>query len=759
MLKNLNQLGVKHRLYLSLFAITFLTLIITFVSWNAFHSSSITLERISSTQLPITNIAGQLTSISARLNTLAPRLLSAKDTKELIPLKQEIRDISEQKKELLTQLKKLKDVDNLKRVFYLNSEIEEKLIEFEHEITELLGLNKTQEKNIKDLQKAHTLFVTKTAPLSDDAEFNLILGLEQKKINNQSLQKQANTLLASLKVIAEGNLLYGNLEAASSLDNVESITPLKEEFEATESKLRKNLQNLEKSEKESIISAAQSLTKLGKQKANIFEVQEKRLFKKEDLKKKLKAIEIINEKIKFDVNQLSHAISKDIKQTEVKTEEQLFSGKIAIIITSLSSIVIAFLISALYVRRNIVGRIEKLKNVMLAISKEDLDKNIEYMGQDEIGDMALSLEIFREKMAQNQQLAENLKTAYKKSERLSQIPINNPNPVIRLNQEYQIDLLNPAAARIFAGIEQQGLAHNALESIKEFQPEIGIPRIREIQFDKKSYLQTITKIPIEKGEGIVIYCDDITHIKKAQQEAERANQLKSEFLANMSHELRTPMNSIIGFSRAGIKRIDRWTPEEQVENLGLIKASGDRLLLLLNDLLDLSKLESGVMQFDMKNHDMIALIKTVTTQLNSLIQEKKITIKISPDENPVYADLDQPKLIQVIVNLLSNAIKFSPEQGIIDIMFENLTENEKTYIKCSVIDQGVGIPEDELHDVFDKFVQSSKTKTGAGGTGLGLAISKEIIEEHGGRIWAENNHDQGAIFSFIIPKEQGSKDG
>lgn len=241
---------------------------------------------------------------------------------------------------------------------------------------------------------------------------------------------------------------------------------------------------------------------------------------------------------------------------------------------------------------------------------------------------------------------------------------------------------------------------------------------------------------------------------EAKEEAEKANVLKSIFLANMSHELRTPMTSIIGFSRAGIKRIDRWTKEEQVENLTLIHDSAERLLLLLNGLLDLSKLESGAVEYNIELHDISGITRTAISQLQSLSDEKKIAINIL-SEGKVEAELDHGKITQVIINLLSNAIKFTPENQTINIHFHLHDWENIPSLLFSISDSGVGVPDNELEYIFDKFVQSSKTSTGAGGTGLGLAICKEIIEGHNGKIWVKNNPDDGgATFSFIIPLTQ-----
>ncbi len=267
----------------------------------------------------------------------------------------------------------------------------------------------------------------------------------------------------------------------------------------------------------------------------------------------------------------------------------------------------------------------------------------------------------------------------------------------------------------------------------------------------KARLNTMSNICSQLGRAIERFRAEKKLIK-ARQEAERANMAKSEFLANMSHELRTPLHSIISFSKMGAQAIDDWTKEEQMENLTLIQQSGDRLLAVLNGILDLSKLESGIMEFDMEENDLKTIVEDTIKQLSSLTQEKNITIDVTDKEFPTIAEFDRQKITQVVWNLLSNAIKFTPEDRKISVIFGNFPlEQNVDALSLSIIDEGVGIPDNELDAIFDKFIQSSQTKTGAGGTGLGLAICKEIIEAHHGRIWAENNTNTGAKLTFSIP--------
>lgn len=239
-------------------------------------------------------------------------------------------------------------------------------------------------------------------------------------------------------------------------------------------------------------------------------------------------------------------------------------------------------------------------------------------------------------------------------------------------------------------------------------------------------------------------------LQAAKNAAEDANFSKSHFLANMSHELRTPMHAILSFAHMGEKKTTSATPEQLELYFNNIAVSGKRLLTLLNDLLDLSKLESRKSYFKLHGNDLRSIINIAKIEFDDLLNKKELKLLVIDSNTETSAWFDADKMLQVIRNLLSNAIKFSHPEGTITISFE-LDEMEDT-LSMLIADEGIGIPADELSLVFDKFIQSSKTDSGAGGTGLGLAICKEILKIHGGTIQALNSSTDGATFKFTLPR-------
>ncbi len=258
--------------------------------------------------------------------------------------------------------------------------------------------------------------------------------------------------------------------------------------------------------------------------------------------------------------------------------------------------------------------------------------------------------------------------------------------------------------------------------------------------------------------------------------AESTNRAKSEFLANMSHELRTPLNAIIGFSEALLSGIYGPVHERHKEYLNDILVSGENLLSLINDILDLSKIESGSMNLEPRQFSLRELIKSSAGMFKEKMVKHNIRLDCGMDEGPDEILADQRKLKQIMVNLLSNAIKFTPDGGTIRVTARRVkdtgsgsqnregrgvgqgalrVEPNGDFVEISVEDTGIGIAEEDIPKLFQSFQQlESPYRKKYEGTGLGLFLTKRLVELHGGKIRVKSERGKGATFTFSIPFEE-----
>jgi two-component system, NtrC family, sensor kinase len=240
-------------------------------------------------------------------------------------------------------------------------------------------------------------------------------------------------------------------------------------------------------------------------------------------------------------------------------------------------------------------------------------------------------------------------------------------------------------------------------------------------------------------------------IEDKSRQLEVASQHKSEFLANMSHELRTPLNAIIGFSEVLTDRMFGELNEKQEEYLKDIYASGTHLLSLINDILDLSKIEAGRMELELTDFDLPQAIDNALMLIRERAGRRSLTLHKDVDAGVSQVQGDERKIRQVVLNLLSNAIKFTPEGGRIELA----VVPKDGCVEVSVNDTGVGIAPDDQEKVFEEFSQVGTADKKAEGTGLGLTLCRKFIELHGGRIWVKSELGAGSTFSFTIPVRIG----
>ena len=241
-------------------------------------------------------------------------------------------------------------------------------------------------------------------------------------------------------------------------------------------------------------------------------------------------------------------------------------------------------------------------------------------------------------------------------------------------------------------------------------------------------------------------------LEQKSRELEAASRHKSEFLANMSHELRTPLNAVIGFSEVLTERMFGDLNEKQDEYLRDIYASGQHLLSLINDILDLSKIEAGRMELELTDFDLPSAIDNALILVRERAGRRGIALAQSIGERVSGIRADERKVKQVLLNLLSNALKFTPEGGRVEVA----AAVRDTVVEVSVADTGVGIAPEDQEAVFEEFRQVGTASKKVEGTGLGLALSRKFIELHGGRIWVRSELGHGATFTFSLPLSRES---
>jgi len=358
--------------------------------------------------------------------------------------------------------------------------------------------------------------------------------------------------------------------------------------------------------------------------------------------------------------------------------------------------------------------------------------------------------------------------------------VENANSIIlRMDMKGNVAFFNKYAEDFFGYSQEEILGKNVIGTIvaltdasgrdlKAMISDIVLHPSRYVNNENENMLRSGEKVWVawtnkaildKDGRVREIFCigNNITKLKQAEEEilkakeaAESANKAKSSFLANMSHELRTPLNAIIGFSELMKDKSVGALNEKQEEYLGYVWESGKHLLSLINDILDLSKVEAGKMELELTEFNLKELLKKSFVFISEKATKHAITFSTDIKEDVGIIRADERKVKQVVFNLLSNAMKFTPDAGKIGIDAKKTGENEM--LVC-VWDTGIGIEAKDSHKIFSEFEQiDSEYSRKYSGTGLGMPLSKKFIELHGGRMWFESGgKNRGTRFYFTLP--------
>lgn len=358
-----------------------------------------------------------------------------------------------------------------------------------------------------------------------------------------------------------------------------------------------------------------------------------------------------------------------------------------------------------------------------------------------------------------------------------------PDAIIVINFQKNIIFWNKRAQEIFGFSKKEVIGKNIefifTDKIEKIYQCLSKNKSLTMNLKIKTGQEIFTEITCsdsENKEEVIIAARDVTKTQKFISELDlelkrisKISQNKSSFIVNLSHELRTPVHSIIGFSQALLDGISGTLSEKQVKYVSIINRNANNLLLLLNNILDISKIEAGKMEFNFKYFDVVKLINSVSEVISHFANNKKLEFTMDLSDivkKNIYSD--ENMLRQVLLNVLNNAVKFTeigsvslkvihPDLEFLKYQGINipLDYTDKSYLMFSVTDTGIGITEEDSKNIFDEYRQFYRSAAKKyGGTGLGLAISKKVLSHLGGIIWVESEYSQGSTFSFIIPVER-----
>ncbi len=363
--------------------------------------------------------------------------------------------------------------------------------------------------------------------------------------------------------------------------------------------------------------------------------------------------------------------------------------------------------------------------------------------------------------------------AQRQKEYFETVVVNSPVAIVTLETNGRITSFNPAFEKLFGYSQEEGVGHDLddLINTQETQAEAkaytsqathrtarGIGKRRRKDGSLLDVELAGVPVAVEgKNVGIMALYHDVTDLLSAKREAESANQAKSRFLANMSHELRTPLNAIIGYSEMLKEDAAENGDTAYIADLEKIRSSGKHLLALINDVLDLSKIEAGKMELYIETFDVRSTIDDVVTTVEPLIAQNgnRLEVSCAPSLGAMRADMI--KVRQTLLNLLSNASKFTDHGTVrLDVTRARAAEGDRDEYTFRVSDTGIGMTDAQQAKLFEAFSQAEASTTRRfGGTGLGLAISRRFCEMMGGTITVESEHGRGSTFTVRLPASVG----
>lgn len=421
------------------------------------------------------------------------------------------------------------------------------------------------------------------------------------------------------------------------------------------------------------------------------------------------------------------------------------------VVAALIAITIGLFLAVL-IARAITRPIEEMRQRTMQIARGDYSGQVQIYGDDELGQLAAAVNDLSVRVEESQELTES------ERRRLDSVLGYMTDGVLATDRRGRITIVNEMATD-FLNLENDQIVGKSILDILDLRGSVTLrdllenqdPEVLDLSNDEQDLIlhASFALIQRESGfiSGLVCVLHDVTEQQKIDQDRKR-------FVSNVSHELRTPLTSMKSYIEALVD--GAWKDPNVAPNfLKVTQEETDRMMRMINDLLNLSRMDLGTARLDKEYVNLNELFNHILDRFDMILKngeksEKNYTIKRDFTRRDIWVEVDTDKIQQVLDNIMNNAIKYSPDGGVITC---RLVETHN-HVIMSITDQGLGIPKEAISHVFDRFYRVDKARSRAqGGTGLGLAISKEMVQMHGGRIWVESREGEGSTFYISLPYE------
>ncbi len=779
---------IRARLYSAFGFAAALTIVGSFIAFYEFIVIGATTNDIVSRSLPATVVSLRLVEEANSLVSAAPHLMTAKDDKDRLEIANRI---DRQAKNLAEGVERLRTlgINSTNAIDAERNALVQRLDALNEVVKDRISISVERLTLASAIQPAYEALHSGLTSAIADVNSDLMTTSKPAGMD-AALNGKLESLRRLLEMESETNLLVGLLTEAALINDSSRLASLRDLIKAAKEKIEANLSTISDSVQQKKLTALYNDLGTIETSDGIIATRTYELNRLHDADVAFENAQAETAKLKKAVDDMVELQGRTAQGIFIYVDQRIRSAKIVLIALSIVAVISAMMVAWLYVGRGVVLRLGRLSDAMRRLAGGNLDIHIQDTRGDEIAEMARAVEIFRQNaIALDQLLAEREEAAV----RLEKIVEQRTAELQRRGTELRVTFDNMVQGVLMFDSEMKIAAWNrqVLELLKlpetylvggphfadfirylaqrgeygAVDAEAEVRRFTATATQRRTFERTrpdgtvleIRHNPLPDG-GIVVIYSDITERKHyeetltaARDQAEAMSRTKSSFLANMSHELRTPLNAIIGLSDMMVSNAERFGTEKAVEPLQRVHRAGKHLLDLINQVLDLSKIEAGKLDINPDTVNVAALVDEVVGTARSLAEQNKNRLKVEcpTDIGPIV--VDALRLKQILLNLLSNACKFT-KGGEVSLHVTTALADGRQWFNFVVTDSGIGMTPEQMSKLFEEFVQADQTTARRyGGTGLGLAITRRLCTMMGGDITVTSESGKGSTFTVRLP--------